>query len=261
MLKVRVIPTLLWKQFGLVKGSGFNSWRRIGPVLPAIKIYNQREVDELVLVDILAHDSEEDPDFESIAEFSQECFVPLTVGGGITNIKQVQYLLRAGADKVSVNTAAYADPDLISVIASRHGIQCVVASIDVRCSLNGGWECYSHAGQKPTGRDVISWARELQDRGAGEILITSIDRDGAMVGYDLDLIDAVVSAVKIPVIASGGAGNYQHMVEAVINAGASAVAAASMFHFTEQTPLEAKKALAAAGIPVRQNFIEAKKGG
>jgi len=256
MLKVRVIPTLLWKQFGLVKGSGFNSWRRVGPVLPAIKVYNQREVDELVLVDILANDSEEDPDFESIAEFSQECFVPLTVGGGITNIKQVQHLLRAGADKVSINTAAYADPDLISIIASRHGAQCVVASVDVRCSLSGGWECYSHSGQKPTGREVVGWVRELEDRGAGEILITSIERDGTMVGYDLDLINAVVSAVKIPVIASGGAGDYQHMVEAVINAGASAVAAASMFHFTEQTPLEAKKALAAAGIPVRKNFIE-----
>lgn len=260
MLKVRVIPTLLWKQFGLVKGSEFNSWRRVGPVLPAIKVYNQREVDELVLVDILANDSEEGPDFESIAEFSQECFVPLTVGGGIKNIKQVQHLLRAGADKVSINTAAYADPDLISVIASRHGAQCVVASVDVRCSLKGGWECYSHSGQKPTGREVAGWVRELEDRGAGEILITSIERDGTMVGYDLDLINAVVSAVKIPVIASGGAGNYQHMIEAVINAGASAVAAASMFHFTEQTPLEAKKALAAAGIPVRQNFIEVKGG-
>ncbi len=257
MLKVRIIPTLLWKQFGLVKGVGFNSWRRVGPVLPAIKVYNQREVDELVLVDVVAHQSDEDPDFESIDEFGQDCFIPLTVGGGITCIEQVQRLLRAGADKVAVNTATYANPDLVSTIASRHGAQCVVASVDVRRDGNGGWKCYSHAGQLPTGRDVVSWVRELEDRGAGEILITSIERDGTMSGYDLDLIAAVVSAVNIPVIASGGAGNYQHMVEAVLQAGASAVAAASIFHFTEQTPAEAKKALAAAGIPVRQNFLEA----
>lgn len=256
MLKVRIIPTLLWKQFGLVKGIGFNSWRRVGPVLPAIKVYNQREVDELVLVDIVAHQSDEDPDFESIDEFSQDCFVPLTVGGGITHIEQVQRLLRAGADKIAVNTASYAYPDLISAIASRHGAQCVVASVDVRRGGSGEWECYSHAGQQPTGRGVVDWVRELEDRGAGEILITSIDRDGTMTGYDLSLTAAVVSAVKIPVIASGGAGNYQHMVDAVLQAGASAVAAASIFHFTEQTPAEAKKILAAAGIPVRQNFVE-----
>lgn len=138
MLKVRVIPTLLWKQFGLVKGVGFDSWRRVGPVLPAIKVYNQREVDELVLVDIVAHQSDDDPDFESIGEFGQDCFVPLTVGGGITRIGQVQRLLRAGADKVAVNTAAYTHPDLVNQIASRHGVQCVVASIDVRAQ-DGGW--------------------------------------------------------------------------------------------------------------------------
>lgn len=254
MLKVRVIPTLLWKQFGLVKGVGFDSWRRVGPVLPAVKVYNQREVDELVLVDIVAHQSDDDPDFESIDEFGQDCFVPLTVGGGITRIEQVQRLLRAGADKVSVNTAAYTRPELVSEIARRHGAQCVVASIDVRAQ-DGGWTCFSHAGQHATGREVIAWARELEDRGAGEILITSIERDGTMQGYDLPLIEAVVRAVKIPVIASGGAGNYQHMVEAVTQAGASAVAAASMFHFTEQTPAGAKAALAATGVPVRQTFV------
>lgn len=253
MLKVRVIPTLLWKQFGLVKGAGFDSWRRVGPVLPAIKVYNQREVDELVLVDIVAHQSDDDPDFESIDEFGQDCFVPLTVGGGITRIEQVQRLLRAGADKVSVNTAAYARPELVTEIAKRHGVQSVVASIDVRAE-DGGWSCFSHAGRQPTGREVAAWARELEDRGAGEILITSIERDGTMQGYDLALIEAVVRSVGIPVIASGGAGNYQHMVDAVIQAGASAVAAASIFHFTEQTPAGAKAALAAVGVPVRQAF-------
>lgn len=256
MLKVRVIPTLLWKQFGLVKGVGFDSWRRVGPVLPAIKVYNQREVDELVLVDIVAHKSDEDLDFESIEEFGQDCFVPLTVGGGITRIDQVQRLLRAGADKVSINTAAYADPELVTRIAQRHGVQCVVASIDVRGDGQGGWRCFSHAGTRDTGREVSEWARELESRGAGEILVTSIERDGTMQGYDLPLIRAVVDAVSVPVIASGGAGNYQHMVEAVLQVGASAVAAASMFHFTEQTPAGAKLALAAAGAPVRAPFVQ-----
>ncbi len=255
MLKVRVIPTLLWKQFGLVKGVGFDSWRRVGPVLPAVKVYNQREVDELVLVDIVAHEADADPDFESIAEFGENCFVPLTVGGGVTRIEHVQRLLRAGADKVAVNTASYARPDLVSEIAKRHGAQCIVASIDVR-SRDGGWVCFSHAGKVATGREVTAWARELEDRGAGEILITSIERDGSMQGYDLALIETVVRAVKIPVIASGGAGNYQHMVDAVTRAGASAVAAASIFHFTQQTPAEAKDALAAAGVHVRQSFSD-----
>lgn len=256
MLKVRVIPTLLWKQFGLVKGVGFDSWRRVGPVLPAIKVYNQREVDELVLVDIVAHLADDEPDYESIEEFGQDCFVPLTVGGGITGIEQVQKLLRAGADKVSVNTAAYSRPELVSEIANRHGAQCVVASIDVRKHPDRDvWACFSRAGRHATGREVREWACELEGRGAGEILITSIERDGTMQGYDLPLIETVASAVKIPVIASGGAGSYQHMIDAVQNAGASAVAAASIFHFTEQTPAGAKAAMQAAGIPVRLNFV------
>jgi cyclase len=255
MLKVRVIPTLLWKQFGLVKGVGFDSWRRVGPVLPTIKVYNQREVDELILVDILAHKSGDDLDFESIEEFGQDCFVPLTVGGGITRIDQVQRLLRAGADKVSVNSAAYVRPQLVTEIAQRHGSQCVVVSIDVRADSKGCWKCFSQAGQFATGREVREWAREMEDCGAGEILITSIECDGTMQGYDLALIEAVAATVKIPVIASGGAGTYEHMVQAVTQAGASAVAAASMFHFTEQTPAGAKSALAAAGVPVRRPFV------
>jgi imidazole glycerol-phosphate synthase subunit HisF len=255
MLKVRVIPTLLWKQFGLVKGVGFNSWRRVGPVLPVIKVYNQREVDELILVDIVANQSSCDPDFESIYDIGQDCFVPLTVGGGITRIEQVQRLLRAGADKVAVNTGAYNNPDLVSDIARRHGTQCVVSSIDVR-AVDGGWVCFSYSGHKDTGREVTAWARELEDRGAGEILITSIDCDGTMKGYDLQLIETVARAVKVPVIASGGAGNYQHMVDAIKEAGANAVAAASIFHFTEQTPAGAKAAMANAGIPIRHPFEE-----
>jgi len=253
MLKVRVIPTLLWKGVGLVKGTGFDSWRRVGPVLPAIKVYNRREVDELAIFNIVAHDSGEEPDLESIADFSCECFVPLTVGGGITRMDQVQPLLRAGADKISLNTAIHENPTLASEIAKRHGAQCVVASIDVRAE-DRYWRCFTHAGNHDTGRKVADFAREMEDRGAGEILITSIELDGTMEGYDLALIETVVNAVNIPVIASGGAGTYQHMVEAVTQAGASAVAAASMFHFTEQTPAGARAALKAAGAPVRQIY-------
>ncbi len=251
---MRVIPTLLWKQLGLVKGVGFDSWRRIGPVLPVVKVYNQREVDELILVDILANQSNDEPDYESINEFGQNCFVPLCIGGGITRIDQVQRLLRAGADKICVNSAAYTRPQLITEIAKRHGVQSVVVSVDVR-SIDGVWICFSHAGKKNTGREVKAWVRELEDLGVGEILITSIERDGTMMGYDLELTEAVTSSVTIPVIASGGAGNYQHMIDAVLKAGASAVAASSIFHFTEHTPAGAKAALAAAGVPVREIFL------
>ena len=256
MLKTRIIPTLLWKNFGLVKGVGFDSWRRVGPVLPAIKVYNTREVDELVLVDIMASQDKTEPDWDSVHDFADECFVPLTVGGGITSVQQIQNLLRAGADKVSINSAAYADPRLVEQAAKRFGAQCIVASIDARRGADASYSCFSHSGSVATGRRADEWARELEARGAGEILLTSIERDGTLSGYDLELIESVVRAVNVPVIASGGAGNYQHMRQAIEQAGASAVAAASMFHFTEQTPAEAKAALEAAGIPVRRNYVE-----
>ena len=258
MLKVRIIPTLLWKSFGLVKGIGFDSWRRVGPVLPAVKVYNTRDVDELVLVDITACREGSEPDIDSVHDFADECFIPLTVGGGITNIEQIQRLLRAGADKISINSAAYANPQLVDQAARRFGAQCVVASIDAHRLDDGSYRCISHSGSKATGRHPEEWARELEARGAGEILITSIDRDGTMQGYDLALIERVAKAVNLPVIASGGAGNYEHMRQAIQEAGASAVAAASIFHFTEQTPAEAKKALAAAGILVRRNYSGSK---
>lgn len=255
MLKVRVIPTLLWKDFGLVKGIGFDSWRRIGPVLPAIKVYNARDVDELVLVDITASREGNAPDHDSINDFSEECAVPLTVGGGIANLEQMLALLHAGADKITVNTMAYSNPTIVDAAAGRFGAQCVVASIDARRIDGGGYRCFSHAATVETGKDVVTWARELANRGAGEILLTSIDHDGTMSGYDLELVERVARAVDIPVIASGGAGNYQHMIEVVQQAGASAVAAASIFHFTELTPTGAKSAMQAAGIPVRRNFV------
>ena len=257
MLKARVIPTLLWKDFGLVKGVGFDSWRRVGPVVPAIKVYNSRDVDELILVDIVASQEQNAPDHESIEDFSEECCVPFTIGGGVVDVAQVQSLLSAGADKVSINTAAYSHPSLIQEVAKRFGTQCVVASIDVRKGGEGQYECFSHSSSVATGKDPAVWATELADRGAGEILLTSIERDGTMQGYDLDLIARVASAVRIPVIASGGAGSYQDMIDAINIAGASAVAAASIFHFTELTPTGAKEAMHQAGIAVRRNYIAA----
>jgi cyclase len=254
VLKLRVIPTLLWRDFGLVKGVGFDSWRRTGPVLPAIKVYNARDVDELILVDITATPDGRDPDAESIADFATACSVPLTVGGGVRDAEHILTLLHAGADKIALNTSLYANPSLVDASASRFGAQCVVASIDARRVGASAWRCFSHCGRIDEGREPVQWARELADRGAGEILLTSIDRDGTMTGYDLELVERVVAAVDIPVIASGGAGSYDDMVRAARDAGASAVAAASIFHFTELTPSGAKQAMASAGVPVRKQL-------
>ena len=251
MLKVRVIPTLLWKDTTLVKGIGFDSWRRVGSMLPAIKVYNTRQVDELIIVDITATRDNREPDYESVEEYSSECFVPLTIGGGVKNINDVKNLLQAGADKISINSTAMDTPEIISEIAGKFGSQCVVVSIDARLCTNGRYECFSHSGTKSTGRDAVEWAREAVDRGAGEILLTSIDRDGTMEGYDIDLIRSITEAVSIPVIASGGAGNYEHMLQAIKIGGASAVAAASIFHFTQQTPLQAKRYLREHGVYTR----------
>lgn len=255
MLKTRVIPTLLWKNIGLVKGIGFDSWRIVGTVLPAIKVYNARQVDELIIVDILATKENSQIDLEVLRDFSAECFVPLTVGGGIKNIEDVRKILCAGADKVSVNSALYKNPELVSEIAGKFGSQCIVASIDAK-KINGKYECFSHSGTQSTGKEASQWAKQLEELGAGEILITSIEKDGTMEGYDLELIKMITDAVKIPVIASGGAGNYEHMYQAISKAKASAVASASMYHFTQQTPLEAKKYLASKGISVRSTGVK-----
>lgn len=251
MLKVRIIPTLLWKNHGLVKGIGFDSWRRVGTIMPAVKVYNTRQVDELIVVDIAATSEGRLPDFDEVREFSAECFVPLTVGGGIRSIEDIKQLLRAGADKVSINSAAFEHPALINEASERFGSQCVVVSIDARKNPDGSYSCMSRSGAVDTGREPGEWAVEMERRGAGEILITSVDLDGTMKGYDLELIKSITSRVRIPVIASGGAGNYEHMFEALETGKADAVAAASIFHFTEQTPREAKNYLAARGIPVR----------
>ena len=251
MLKVRVIPTLLWKNIGLVKGIGFDSWRRVGTILPAIKVYNTREVDELILLDISATTEDRAPDYESVDGFSSECFVPLTVGGGVRELDHIRKLLRAGADKIAMNTVCYDNPDLVRESSRRFGSQCIVVSIDVKKKPDGGFECFSRSGTHPTGWELAAWAKRVESLGAGEILVTSIERDGTMQGYDLDMIRTVTSQVRIPVIASGGAGNYQHMFDAIDSAKSSAIAAASIFHFTEQTPLAAKRFLADRGVWVR----------
>lgn len=258
MLKVRVIPTLLFKEMGLVKGIGFNNWRRLDTVLPAIKVYNMREVDELILLDVSATKENKRPDYDSIKEFSQECFVPFTVGGGIKDIDDVKCLLRAGADKVAINTACYDNLELIRKVSGKFGTQCIIVSIDARKGRDGKYYCYSNCGVNPTNIEVMEWAKIVERYGAGEILITSIEKDGTMEGYDINLIKKVTESVSIPVIASGGAGKYEHMVNAIKVGKASAVAAASMYHFTEQTPKEAKKALALNDIAVRNIGIKDK---
>ncbi|MEG0962482.1 MAG: imidazole glycerol phosphate synthase cyclase subunit [Lachnospiraceae bacterium] len=250
MLKVRIIPTLLYKSVGLVKGVGFDSWRRVDTVLPAIKVYNMREVDELILVDIEATKEGRNPDYDAIRDFSKECFVPFCVGGGIRNLEQIRQLLRAGADKVSINSAAYDNIELITQGANLFGSQCIVASIDCR-KIGGRYHCFSHNGKTDTGYQLEDWVKIVVEAGAGEVLLTSVERDGTMEGYDVEMIKRVTELVSVPVIASGGAGNYEHMYQAVKNGHAAAVAAASIFHFTEQTPKEAKEYLGARGIPIR----------
>lgn len=244
------MPTMLHKDFGLVKGVRFDSWRRVGAEMQTVRLYNLRKVDELVLLDISASRDQRRPYFELVDQLADECFAPLTVGGGITSIDDVHDLLMAGADKVAVCTAAVSTPTLVKDIADRFGSQCIVVSIDVRRTDDGRYEPYTHAGSRRTGRDAVDLAQQVEAAGAGEILLTSIDCDGMMQGYDLELTHSVSEAVQVPVIASGGCGNAAHMVDA-LGAGAAALAAASVFHFTELTPLEAKHHLAAEGFPVR----------
>jgi len=250
MLKRRIIPTLLLKDVGLVKGKAFDSWRRVGTVLPAIKVYDRRDVDELILLDISAYREGRGPDVDTVRDAASECSVPLAVGGGVRSVDDVRTLLRAGADKVCINSAAYRTPDLVTSAARAFGSQCVVVSIDVRGSVPEA-QCYSCSGTRCEQVGPVAWARRVEALGAGEILLTSVDRDGTMSGYDIDLLKAVTSAVNVPVIASGGAGSYEDLHLALRDGSASAAAAASIYHFTELTPLGAKAYLAEKGIPVR----------
>ncbi len=251
MLKIRIMPTLLYKDVGLVKGVAFDSWRRVGAAMQAIKVYNMREVDELVFLDITATRNGRQPDFELIDDLADECFMPLTVGGGIRDAEDVRRLLMVGADKVAINTAALERPELIAECAKRFGSQCLVVSIDARREADGRHRVYSYSGTCPVEVDPVTAAKRAEAEGAGEILLTSIDRDGTMDGYDIELIKSVSDAVNVPVIASGGAGSPKDMVAALRDGHASAIAAASIFHFTQQTPAEAKAVLRAHDFPMR----------
>ena len=252
MLKTRIIPTLLMKGIGLVKGTGFDSWRRVGGALQSIRVYNMREVDELILMDISATPDGGPPNFREIDELADNCFMPMTVGGGVRTVQDVRDLLAVGADKVAINSAALANPELIRAACAEFGAQCIVVSIDVRRDAGGVTEVVSRCGSERTGRDPVEWAKMVAALGAGEILVTSVERDGTMTGYDVELVRDVAAAVNIPVIASGGCGSYADMADVLNATRASAVAAAAMFHFTEQTPREAKQYLAERGFPVRQ---------
>lgn len=250
MLKVRIIPTLLFKDHGLVKGVGFDSWRRVGTAMPAIRVYNTRQVDELIFVDITASREGRTIDLDMVDQIADECFMPLTVGGGVRTSEHIKQLLRAGADKVCINTAAIETPEIVSQGAAKFGSQCIVVSVDYK-KVDGQYKIFTHSGTNPTDLDPVEFCKKMENLGAGEILLTSIEYDGTMKGYDIEMTHRVSSAVSIPVIASGGAGNYQHMVQVYQKGGASAIAAASIFHFTEQTPLEAKFYLKDHNINVR----------
>lgn len=245
MLKTRVIPVLLHKNMGLVKGVGFKADRRTGSAIQTIRLYNMRQVDEIILLDVAATPEWRGPDFAAIGEITKDCLTPLTVGGGVRDLDDIRQLLLAGADKVAITTAALKSPHLIHDAAKRFGSQCIVVGIDVR---NG--EVFGHCGAYGSLEDPAHWASRAEAMGAGEILLNSIDRDGTMQGYDLDLIKAVSGAVSIPVIACGGAGSYKDF-DLALKAGAHAVAAGAMFHFTEQTPQGAKRYLADQGFAVR----------
>lgn len=251
MLKVRVMPTLLFKEMELVKGVKFDSWRKVGSLMQAIKVYNMREVDELVFFDINATKDKVTPDFELVDDFADECFMPLTVGGGIWDIKDIKRLLRVGADKICINSASIYKPKLIKKSSKRFGAQCITISIDTKRVKDGSYKVFTHSGEKITGYDPVHHAKNVEKLGAGEIILTSIDKDGTMTGYDLEITQKVADAVSIPVIASGGAGNYKDMLSVIMESRVSAVAAASIYHFTEQTPMEAKYYLKRHGINTR----------
>ena len=251
MLKVRVIPCLDVKDGRVVKGVNFVSLRYAGDPVEQATAYDAAGADELMFLDITASHERRGAILDVIARTADVCFMPLSVGGGIRQVEDARRLLLAGADKISVNTAAVENPDLISACADAFGSQAVVVAIDAK-RTEDGWRVFTYGGRTDTGLDVVEYAVNAVKRGAGEILLTSMDRDGAKSGYDLDLLKAVTSAVNVPVIASGGAGNAQHMVEAVTKGGADAVLAASIFHFGEVSVSQVKRAMAQAHIPVRE---------
>jgi cyclase len=254
-LAVRVIPCLDVAAGRVVKGVQFVDLRDAGDPVELARAYDAEGADELVFLDITASSDDRETIYDVVRATAEEVFIPLTVGGGVRSVADARRLLRAGADKTSVNSAAVARPAVLSEIADAFGSQCVVAAIDARrrdaADPAAGWEVHTHGGRTPTGIDAVAWAAECADRGAGEILLTSMDRDGSKIGFDLELLQAVHAAVGVPVIASGGAGSTRHMVEGAAIGGASAVLAASIFHFGELSIAEVKRGMAEAGLPVR----------
>ena len=253
MLKVRVIPCLDVKDGRVVKGVQFLELRDAGDPVEQASAYDAAGADELMFLDITASHEGRGAILDVVARTADVCFMPLSVGGGVRTVEDARRLLRAGADKVSVNTAAVEDIGNLTRIADAFGSQCAVLAIDAKARPGGGWEVFTYGGRRATGLDAVEHAVRGVERGAGEILLTSMDRDGAKSGYDTALLKAISSAVSVPVIASGGAGDVQHLVEAVRDGGADAVLAASIFHFGEVSIGDAKHALAAAGLPVRIN--------
>jgi len=251
MLARRIIPCLDVTAGRVVKGVNFVELRDAGDPVEIARRYDAQGADELTFLDITASSDDRDLILSVIEAVASEVFIPLTVGGGVRRVEDVRRLLNAGADKISINTAGLQDPDLINASASRYGSQCIVVAIDAREDAPGRWQVYTHGGRRGTGRDAVQWAIEAVHRGAGEILLTSMDRDGTRSGFDLALTRAVAEAVPVPVIASGGVGTLEHLVEGVTLGVADAVLAASIFHFGDHTVGEAKQLMAARGIPVR----------
>ncbi len=251
MLKIRIIPCLDVAEGRVVKGVNFVDLVDAGDPVESARAYDAAGADELCYLDIKATHENRGTFFDLVTRTAEQCFMPLTVGGGVRTHEDVRSLLFAGADKVSINSAAVADPEVIAEAAGRFGSQCVVVAIDAKLVGEGRWEIFTHGGRRPTGIDAVGFARLVEEKGAGEILLTSMDRDGTRAGFDIPLTRAVSDAVDIPVIASGGVGHLDHLVEGVAKGGASAVLAASIFHFGERTIAEAKSHMSAAGIPVR----------
>ena len=251
MLKVRVIPCLDVKDGRVVKGVRFVELKDAGDPVEQARAYDAAGADELCFLDITASHEERPILLDVVRRTAEECFMPLTVGGGVRSVEDIRALLRAGADKVGVNTAAIADPTLVSRAAEKFGSQCVVVAIDARATAPGRWEVFTHGGRKPTGLDAVAWAERMVAAGAGELLLTSMDRDGTKSGFDIAFTRTIADRVTVPVIASGGVGTLEHLVEGVRDGHASAVLAASIFHFGTHSINEAKRALSAAGVPVR----------
>ena len=250
MLKLRVIPCLDVKDGRVVKGVNFVSLRDAGDPVEQAAIYDEAGADELTFLDITASSDNRDTILDVVSRTAEKIFLPLTVGGGIRSTADIRRLLLAGADKCSINSAAIARPELVSEAAQKFGSQCVVVAIDARLSAPGKWQVFSHGGRQNTGLDVIEWAKRVESLGAGELLVTSMDRDGTGTGFDLELLKTICAAVRLPIVASGGVGTLDHFIEGA-KAGATGLLAASVFHFGTFTIAQVKQALAAADLPVR----------